>query len=236
MLVRSSIDSIASPRNNDTSIRDVALEAAKREVRALRRAAAASAAAWAAERAAAAAAADEDSQARFETESALKRWEAEAAQSRAMEIEAYGRAGEAESALALLHAQLAEAAERTATLVESNKANNDGYSNNKQKIHQHMKLKEEIDELQRHNTEMYQRVHRAELREARAIAALALAGIDRPTGDKIWPTSPARTVGGHEGNENKPENAAAASSMGCPSSIKSLNAAYPQSEAASASS
>ena len=137
--------------------------------------------------------------------------------------------------MALLHAQLAEAVERTATLVESNAALS-GHSNTKQKIYQHMKLKEEINELQRHNTEMHQCVHRVELNEARALAALAAAGIDRPTGDKIWPTLPARTVGGHEGNENKPENAAAASSMGSPSSIKSLNAASPQSEAASASS
>lgn len=138
--------------------------------------------------------------------------------------------------MALLQAQLAEAAERTATLVESNAALS-GHSNTKQKIHQHMKLKEEINELQRHNTEMHQRLHRAELNEARVLAALAAAGIDRPSGDKAWPTSPARPIVGHEGNENKPENAAAASSIGSPlSPIKQLNAASPQSEAASISS
>ena len=131
--------------------------------------------------------------------------------------------------MALLHAQLAEAAERTATLVESNAALS-GHSNTKQKIHQHMKLKEEINELQRHNTEMHQRLHRAELNEARVLAALAAAGIDRPTGDKVWPISPARAGGGNEGDENKPGNATA-SSIGSPSTTKQLNAASPQSEA-----
>ena len=116
----------------------------------------------------------------------------------------------AESALALLHAQLAEAAERTAILVESNPALS-GHSNTKQKIHQHIKLKEEINELQRHNYEMHQRLHRAELNEARLLAYLAAAGIDLPTGDKVWPTSPARAVGGNEGNENKHGNATASS-------------------------
>jgi hypothetical protein len=132
--------------------------------------------------------------------------------------------------LASLHAQLADAAERTAKLVESNAALS-GHSKTKQKIQEHMKLREEINELKRNNTEMHQRLHRAELNEARVLAYLAAAGIDCPTGDKVWPASPARAVGGNEDNENK-HVTATASSIGSPSATKKPRlSAFLQSEA-----
>lgn len=74
----------------------------------------------------------------------------EAAQSLAMEREAFDRATAAESALETVRAQLALEAERAKGLTISN-AELVGHKNSKQKIQQHLKLKEDINTLQEAN-------------------------------------------------------------------------------------
>ena len=100
---------------------------------------------------------------------------AEAGRSKAMENEAYERQREAESLAAGLQAALDEATGRVEALAEAN-AQLVGHTNAKQKIHQHQKLKDELSELQKHNAEMHQKIHRLEVSEAKALAAVAAAG------------------------------------------------------------
>jgi len=95
---------------------------------------------------------------------------------KAMEAEAFERCEAVESAHKLAHAQLDEAAVKICELVGENAALS-GHSNPKQKIHSHMKLKDEIIELQRNNGEMHQKLLRAETSEAQALAQLT--GITR---------------------------------------------------------
>ena len=61
------------------------------------------------------------------------------------------------SVLLPLEAALDEALERVAAMAETN-AQLMGHSNAKQKIQQHMKLKEEINDLQRTNADLHMKV------------------------------------------------------------------------------
>jgi hypothetical protein len=116
---------------------------------------------------------------------------------RSIDIKAYERTGELQAEADCLQAQLREASERTAALVESNAALV-GHTNPNQKIHQLMKLKEGMLELQRDNAEWRQRASKADAHEKHAVllaAQLAAALSAAP------PRSPAPVAGGgHDEN------------------------------------
>ena len=118
---------------------------------------------------------------------------AEAGRSKAMENEAYERQREAESLAAGLEAALDEATGRVEALAETN-AQLVGHTNAKQKIHQHQKLKDELSELQKHNAEMHQKIHRLEVSEAKALAAVAAAGGAANRGGALSPLSATEVV------------------------------------------